>query len=437
MKTPSFNELEVLVEYFSDELKGAQLQEVHASNEGLVLVFYRFVKNPKTAYLVFDLDVQFPFVGLYFSHPWPNLKKTKPVGLFLNSHGKNLNLKDIELLPNLGRVVQLTLGESGPGFDQTFIEFRLIPKQGNLIVRKEKKSISWYPVKPLSEMQLPDQIGEMEVRSIPFMLTGWLERRGVGKKLATAKPGQNPFEKWKAQKQKDLRKKQNALTAIESQVKDFLEFPWMEIGQHLKTYGTNQLKNEWHQHLNFEISVSKNIQNCFAKAKAAKVKVVGAQKRLAQIQSEILNLADLSENVFAAQLISANQRQQKSIKTARTIKGRFRKMVLEPSGIICYMGKSAKDNLDLLRKAKAWDMWIHLKDYPSAHAIMHLQKGQSIPQTDLRLVSEWLVKENFKDKMSGTKYAVVYVECRHVRPIKGDKLGRVTYHEGRELLIAL
>ena len=58
-------------------------------------------------------------------------------------------------------------------------------------------------------------------------------------------------------------------------------------------------------------------------------------------------------------------------------------------------------------------------------------------QTDLRLVSEWLVKENFKDKLSGTKYAVVYVECRHVRPIKGDKLGRVTYHEGRELLIAL
>ena len=90
------------------------------------------------------------------------------------------------------------------------------------------------------------------------MLTAWLDRRGVGKKVATAKPGQNPYEKWKAQKQKDLRKKQNALTAIESQVKDFLEFPWMEIGQHLKTYGTNQLKNEWHQHLNLEISVEKS-----------------------------------------------------------------------------------------------------------------------------------------------------------------------------------
>ena len=436
-----------MVEFFSDELLGSQLQEIHASTEGLVLVFYRFVKQPKTAYLVFDLDIQFPFVGLYFSHPWPALKKTVPVGLFLNSHAKNLALRELKLKSEQGRVLKLSLGESGLGYEPAVLEFRLIPKQANLIVSKEKKSISWYPVKLLSDVLPQSADGVPEARSIPVILNDWYQRRGQGKKIVASeltsagKTADSPYEKWKMQKLKDLRKKQNALIAIESQIQDLLLFPWAEIGQHLKTYGTQDLKNEWFQHLSFEMSVSKNIQNCFAKAKAAKVKIVGAQKRLAQVQAEIDALSDLSEDVFTKHLIFLNQRQKKNSKASpRKVEGRFRKLVLENnsfSGAICYMGKSAKDNLDLLRKAKAWDIWLHLKDYPSAHAIVHLNKDQVLPMAELKKVAQWLVKETFKEKMPGTKYAVLYVECRHVRPIKGDKLGRVTHHDAREILIAL
>lgn len=437
MKTPSFIELQTLVEYFADELLGSQLQEVQASGEGLVLVFYRFIKQPKTVYLVFDMDLQFPFIGLYHSNPWPSLKKTKPVGLFLNSHAKNLTVAQFFLEEHYGRVLKIVLGEKGLGYDQTVIEFRAIPKYANLIVTKEKKSISWYPVKPLSEVAVVDSGSTEDVRSIPVIQQAWLVRRSVGKKSADLKSGQSPYEKWQLQKQKDLQKKQNAVVAIKSQINDYLNFPWQEIGEHLKTYGTQNLKLEWHQHLNFETSVSKNIQACFAKAKAAKVKVIGAEKRLLQVQSEIDKLADLSEAAFAVQMKSMQTKQQQSKKSERAVEGRFRKMILESAGLISYMGKSAKDNLDLLRKAKAWDMWIHLKDYPSAHAIIHRQKDQNIAVGDLKKVAEWLVKENFRDKMAGVKYAVVYVECRHVRPIKGDKLGRVTYHEAREILIAL
>ncbi len=447
MNTPSFYELQSLVQYYCDELIGSQLQEVHASDEGVVLVFYRFVMQPRTVYLVFDLNKLFPFLGLYTSHPWPHLKKTKPVGLFLNSHAKNLVLKSISLKAEYGRVLQLILGETGLGYQPTQIEFRLIPKQTNLIVTKEKKSISWYPVQPLTEINYTDTETTQEIRSIPFILKDWTQRRGIesqadrdeGKnKSSVSKAADSPYEKWKLQKQKDLRKKSNAVIAIEAQIQDFLNFPWNAIGEHLKTYGINELKNEWHQHLNFEISISQNIQNCFAKAKVAKLKIVGAQTRLALVQAEIAKLSDLSEEIFAAQIKSVNQSRKKNQKSGpRIVEGRFRKLVLETSGLICYMGKSAKDNLDLLRKAKAWDIWLHLKDYPSAHAIVHLQKDQKLPQIELRKVAEWLARENFKDKMPGTKYAVVYVECRHVRPVKGDKLGRVTYHEAREILIAL
>ena len=449
MKTPSFLELKTLVEYFSDELLSAQLQEIQASDDGLVFAFYRFTKQPRLAYLVFDLDMAFPFVGLFYENPWLHLKKVKPVGLFLNSHAKNLILSNIQLMESYGRIIEFTLG---PVENQTHIEFRMIPKNTNMLITKEKKSISWYPKKEISEMVAVDsnltssQSNEEEVRSIPSLLNSWLLRRGLSKnKSSAALPAgsQNPFDKWKAQKTKDLAKKKKAIEAIQAQIQDFRNTPWEALGEHLKIYGMKILNPEWPQYLNFDLTASQNLQNCFAKAKAAKVKILGATKRLQVLDDEIASLADLSEKAFELSLVKSNQRQMQNKKNTRAVEGRFRKLILENQNenknLVCYMGKSAKDNIDLLRKAKAWDYWVHLKDYPSAHAIIHRQKAQAVTSAEMIRVATWLVKESFKDKKSfaGIKIGVVYVECRHVRPIKGDKLGRVTYHEGREILIAL
>ena len=135
MKTPSFLELQSLVEYLSEELEGSQLQEVQSTEEGIVLAFYRFEKNPRMSYLVFDLDRVFPFVGFFFENPWAKLKKTKPVSLFLSAHARNLHFTAIEVSEDLGRVILLKLGENCQ------IESRLIPKQPNFIVLCGKKSI--------------------------------------------------------------------------------------------------------------------------------------------------------------------------------------------------------------------------------------------------------------------------------------------------------
>lgn len=440
MKTPSFIEFQSMVESISEELRGSQLQEVQATEDGLVLVFYRFVKDPKTAYLVFDLDNPFPFMGLFFQNPWPHLKKVKPVGLFINSNIKNLQLSEVRLVADFGRVVQFLFGQ-GP--NQAIIEFRMIPKHTNLIVTKDKKSISWYPKKEMIHHQpVATDLTESDedVRSIPFILNNWLARRGLNKnkKADPASPNNSPYEKWKTQKLRDISKKKKAVDAIKLQIDDFLNFPWSEIGDHLKTYGMKNLKPEWAQYLDATQSVSKNIQNSFAKAKAAKVKIVGAEKRLNIVQAELKDLEDISEAAFQTYLKKASSRQAQKQKNTRVVEGRFRKLMLEDVNLTCYMGKSAKDNMDLLRKAKAWDFWMHLKDYPSAHAIIHRQKEQNVSDASFIKVGSWLLKEslNGKQLMKGAKYAVVFVECRHVRPIKGDKLGRVTYHEAREILIA-
>ena len=139
MKTPSFFELRTMVEYLSEELEGAQLQEILSTEDGLVLGFYRFNKSPRMNYLVFDLDRPFPFMALVPENPWTKHKKTKPVALFLTAHAKNQYFHSAAIKEEFDHIIWF---EIGPAEHKTEIVFRAIPKQTNLIVTHQKKSIS-------------------------------------------------------------------------------------------------------------------------------------------------------------------------------------------------------------------------------------------------------------------------------------------------------
>ena len=157
MQSPHFLEFQSLVEYFNEELSGAQLQEITANDNGVVLGFYRYEKKPQLMWLVFDLDTQHPFVGLYDSNPWSRLKSIKPMGLFFNSHFRNNVVAQIVLIENMGRVMKIE-------FSTTYsIEFRLIPKQPNLLAFVDKKKISWNKPKELP----PVSSNTAEGKSLP------------------------------------------------------------------------------------------------------------------------------------------------------------------------------------------------------------------------------------------------------------------------------
>ena len=388
-------------------------------------------------YLVFDLDRPFPFLGIFTENPWPKQKKTKPAALFLNSHAKNSLFLSAEIGAELGRVVTIKIGS---GAEAVSLEFRLIPKQANLIVKSGKKSISWYPVKELATNDPSFTVpASDDVRSISNMMGLWLQRRGAGAKSAENLPktSQSPFEKWLRGREKDLEKKQKAVTAIESQIKQYRLEEWAEAGEYLKTHGLKNIKPEFSVYIDFEKKLSANIERCFEKTKAVKRKVAGSEERLTVLRREIRFLADMSEEAFAAAL--ASREAQKSKVPVRKVEGRLRKTHIPGSGITAYMGKSASDNMDLLRNSKPHDLWLHLKDYPSSHAIIHRQKNQSLSDSDLKTICSWFVQEGLTEKQTqlGGKFSVVVVECRHVKALKGDKIGRVTYHNAREVLIAL
>lgn len=445
MKSPSFSEFQVLIQFLYEELVGAQLQEMSSSDDGLVLGFYRFTKSPRTIWLVFDLDSQYPFLGLFEQHPWPKIKKTKPVTLFINSHFKNTHLKNIQLLNHFGRVAEFDF--SLPG-QELKLQVRLIPKQPNLIATAQAKSISWEKPRDLVPVS-HDEDYESENRSIPYMFKQWWDRRakiktsGISSSesltAASSNTGESPFGKWVRQQQKDQVKKQKALSQIDDQIKEMQKVPWVDIGNYLKVYGYKNFPVDWVKHIDMDLRVSQNIEKVFEKSKQTVHKIKGALERQKLIQSEIQLLNNLSEARYQEYLQKLALKQNKQGQR-KASEGSFRRLTIEgDSHVQVLMGKNAGENIKLLRQAKSWDFWVHLKDYPSAYAILQRPKDKNISDHILIQASQWLIKESLKNKknIEGIKLSVVIVECRHVRPIKGDKLGRVTYHYPREMLISV
>lgn len=406
-------ELELVIDEISEVLSGAQLQDILTNDRGIALVF----RGAGSLSVVIDLSPNAPQLLLFEKEtPFRKHPKAKPVGLFLNSHAKNLYFKGIEVLQDFGRVVNLYLGNTQSVCE---IEIRLIPKQANLIVKAAGKQIAWEKPLELSPRPQLDQIPDP--RSLEDLRQAWrdtLQAPQVG--------SMDPKVLWEKQRDKNLAKKRKAVPEIQAQVDDQSFVTWTAVGEHLKTFGLDSLPGEYTKFVDIEKSVSWNIEQCFKKAKQIQAKKEGAQKRLELLQEEIaaLEMARYSPKALL----------DKPVDIMRKAEARGRKMTLS-SGAIAYCGKSARDNLALLRQAKAWDYWIHLRDYPGAHAIVHRKREQIISEKEFDQIAQWVARESLAGKSlsEGQRLDVVIVEARFVRPIKGDKLGRVTYHSEKTL----
>ncbi|MBV2167543.1 MAG: DUF814 domain-containing protein [Bdellovibrio sp.] len=417
MKALTQQELQHFVSYFAPILDGAQLQEILANDRGLALGF----QGERRYWVLLDLIPNTPMMLLFEDQcPFKKGPKSKPLSLFLNSHGKNLFLTELKVLEQYGRVVQMVLKNSQTECE---LEIRLIPKQCNVLVKAQGKQIAWE--KPLELSAAPPVESPPAPRTLEEIHEEWLAAQSSSQKSSL-----DPVAQWEKQKTKDLEKKRKALTEIQKQIESDKAVLWAEAGQFLKAQGHLQVPEHLLPCVNVKESLSWNIENCFAKAKQLQAKKEGARERLAELLKEIekLEKSRYSEKQSKPALIDLMSKAE----------ARGRKLHLD-SGALAYCGRSAADNLALLRQAKAWDYWLHLRDYPGAHAIIHRQRDQLISNEEIQEVAAWVAKESLSSKslMVGQKVAVVIVECRFVRPIKGDKLGRVTYHSEKSLSFTL
>ncbi|MFN8944425.1 MAG: hypothetical protein ACK5WZ_07355 [Pseudobdellovibrionaceae bacterium] len=483
MKALNQLEVQMISERLHDDLIGAQLQDVWAFKEGLVLHFYL----RQDLFLLIDIKKSTPYVGVFpGASPVPRQTKKKPVGLFLASHAKNLYLKSVENKIEFGRVFEMHLSTKKASHTShlsdsvsqsvVVIQVLLIPHRANIVVQlyqgqqksgasqrmqtqsyavtdyahdlKLVNEIFWNKPVPLEEREsvLPEGL---ETRSFAELNRQWSESFRPTKETKVAKMTEAVFHQ---QRQKNLIKKTDAMDVIASDLKRMI-VPYSEWGKLLtrfqyetqptpKPYQASEFVQQIQNYFKknelelpeegaFCDWVRKNIklhdlqnlvESAFEENKQQTRKIAGLQERLQLLSEEIEILQNQTYQSFL-QSPGAKKKPQRELEEVKA-----RKMNLI-SGAIVYLGKSAADNLKILRTAKAWDYWLHLRDLPGAHAIIHRDRNQNLSDEEIRKVAQWVIKESVKSKMKldGQKFDVMMTECRFVKPIKGDRLGRVNF----------
>ena len=440
MNSLTQNELKDFSSWGLGKLHGAQLQKVWTDGQVIVLEVYL----NKSLWLCFDLNPQRPYVCLLQDRPGFIIKKPKPVTLFLSAHGEGLRLENLRLDESRGRVLQARL-VSRPTGSLTFgrsceIEVWLIPKNVNLFVESAEKKISWAKPRELSTQNQGEfQNHEIQLGEKDWFAEGqcWAEEKKGRSKKSSAAVEADPVARFRKELQHSIEKKEKAIAIIALQLESGDEIRYQALGEVLK-YSTD-VPSELSALYDARLSRAQNREKCFQKAKDILRKRVGTRERFQLLlqEVEVLKPKLAGDNLCLTKNIVQNQGKKSTASAVlKKSDSSARKKVLN-QGFEAVMGKSAKDNLAILRQARAWDIWLHLRDYPGAHAIIFKNKDQKIPDSVLTEAAQWVVDETISKKhiTSGLKYDVILAECRHVKPVKGLP-GLVTYQNSKTFTFA-
>ena len=393
MKALNYQEVTNIVETLNKKLSGARLQKLSSLSNGVVLEFYNLGK-------LYSLYVDLGKVPFVYIEP-DKLKKmkqqVKPIEVFLKSHFISSICQAITQPDPLERRVQIHFS------DNRVIEIQLAPHAKNISAFANAKSIHFK--KPVELSQPPSDYTPDKVRTYDELYAEF---------KTFSKPKVQPSIKKGAEKQKkkikqDIEKHQRQLSSYQ-EMKAYIESfqgDWSKKAQEVP----ESLKPYW----DFESPVYNNYEKANEKIKALEVK---HQRAVMQLDKPLKPSKTPQKQVY------------KNIDVAT------RKLELE-SGVLAFIGKSAKDNLLLLRNAKPWFLWMHLKDLPGSHVIVVKNKNQKISENDLHVVAKWLLSQQFQNKKHkmGEKFDVIYTECRYVKPIKGNKTGLVNYQNEKSLTV--
>lgn len=414
MKAWTVSELDNVVNSLKP-LLGGRLQELRSSGTDFALGFYG---EGRLLWLWIDFN---PIVPVLL--PWADLPLSVPQGkspvqLFLRAHFMGQTLLTIERPEDTGRVVRLVFSHD------RWLEVRLFPRGENLIASAEGKSVSFDKVRDLKT--LAERAPEGTIRDLDQLRDEWLARRSTarGARLKTAS---DPLKKLENQ----IAKKQSALKKVEEELERKGDLPWREIGLWLKREQRLDVPDAWIPFVDKRRKLSWNIEQCFQKARDNERKFLGTERRRDALRVEIQKL--MEQKVSGVKDTDASQPLLKPL-TKGDVEARSLRL---GDDLVAYAGKNAADNLKLLRKARPWDFWFHLQDRPGAHGILFRNKTTKVSDSALKEVVAWFVKTQFGSKWeshSGEKVGVLMAECRHVRPIKGDRLGRVHYAHERILI---
>lgn len=394
MKALNVNEIDFLLKELS-VLRGLTLQGLIGREKFFAFKFW----NKKLLYLLVNLEGTSPYCIL--AEKPEDLKKitdffpqkksqskaafTKPVFMFLKRHFIGEAFIKAERTEDYGRVVNLYFSESKK------MELRLFPGGGNFGLFSEEKKV--YLLKP-HKLEKTEPFKAPKVRSPQIIKEQIFLGLEKNKKQSKAKE--------KDKTGKALIKIEEALGLLKKELHRRLAEK-LQKGEALSADLEKLYKND--------LSLQKNIDRAFLEHKKNASKIERLQKR-----KEELLASPLRENL---------PKEKKKVGNAKKAR-----IFWPESNLRALCGRSSKENIELLRKAKPWHLWMHLKDYPSGHLILEKPKGADIKEEQLKKCADFLFQIAAPKKLlkeEGLPYEIIFTDCRYVRPIKGERLGLVCY----------
>lgn len=463
MKPLSLVEIQLVVQELQN-LIGSQLQEIVTSPSGLALGHYLQTNGRgELVWIHLETSQNLPLILLTGTAPGERFKTKSPLHLFLAAHARGRRLSRIQMVPALGRAILFEWGsvsanaqlEAGQNNVPCQLEFRMIPTKVNLITTSENLSLSWRKLTEITAAsseaaaQFVSAKPDLKLRRLSDISAEWeTQSRNAGSRA------QGPFPKsaveiekeaadLRAKITKDVQKKEAAGRQLQvllvkndpqsvTEVADWIRDNWsLDIPQQMKERMPSNMPTN-------SSKIPALLASLYERIKVMKVQYAGQKLRLEKLGLETQRLQSLLQKTDP-ELVSALAPAKKAQAVPQAEKGSApvgKRLNLTDSEFVI-VGRSAAENLQILRDAQPWDLWLHLKDLPSAHGIVRRNRGQTVSDEKLKLAMHFVLKMTPKvarHLQSGDRVEGIVAECRFVSPLKGDHLGRVTVRESRTLI---
>ncbi len=426
---------QIELELLCDEIQtwvGSQLQEIVASENQIALGFYH---ERQVQWMLFDFATQSPvFILLPGQYVRRLNKQTKPLTLFLRAHFEGKRISKIELGKDQGRVLKIFFHSEANASETNslYLEVILFSFAKNFLAISGDKKIHFFKPKEVAlQNQNSTTKAELSARSFHAIEREWLIEKGF---LQDENLKLQPTD-IDAKLNKLILKKSVALEKMRADILEKTSNRWSEAGEWLKLHQNLKAPTEFTKLIDAEKSLSQNILFCFSNAKEQERKLSVAKLRAEELHFEI---EKLKKSLDQADHLRRPQAQPPIKKSFLQKLGAQARTLKLDENLQAFIGKSAKDNLDILRRAQAFDFWMHLRDTPSAHVVIRRTRDRQVSELEFRKIAQWLIAENFGKKAkekAGESFDLIICECRFVKPIKGDKLGRVHFQNDHTLRI--
>lgn len=200
--------------------------------------------------------------------------------------------------------------------------------------------------------------------------------------------------------------------------------------------------------LKADISPQENATVYYKKHKERKAKIKHLQSELADLENRLLEgeiqieafealytpaALPLTDSGLEPQAFKALKALEKMRYTAATSQKEIPYRYFERGNWQIFVGKSAKNNDELLKFAGKDDIWLHAKDVSGSHAILRKRAGQEIPTDIIEYaagLAAWFSKNRYQSLVP-----VSFTPRKYVRKRKGAAAGAVVVMQEEVVMV--